>query len=1398
MSINLKFKEFATENLKIIPHPTGKNKSVELNDIISLCDLLFSFLNYELEEPTLKRVKSNFELEFEKVYELDRKELPGAIEGLATNFESFLKKIAFIKFENQVLWKGDGVYKGITKCTLFELIEGKSSKISPNVPGDDFKFFPSPIVNNTGTSKGILDFVRSELRNAVHSANPYTRAQLIQYSNLVLGAYLIAVNDNVLFFKKRFFPEINYLETIVNSKEFVKLSKHYIDLLGKEEIFDFDNIAIERLDGQKLIDSITLIENEDVSGENETLEVLGKEIARIDSVINISKDTKRFIIIGEPGSGKTTSLQKILYDNAREILNGSSKSRLPVYIKASSYSPTKSFLDLVHNEISFLSFEELISKHNVLILIDGLNEIEDDFKRLALNDLRKILNEYENVDFIISSRKFGFYNHWDLDVFELKKLNENQIQQLIVNTLDISKGQVLWKQLEKNKQILDLSHNPLMLMMIIKVSSLTNNEIPANKGLLYKLFNEAILAREQKHYSTDIDTKKDILSHLAFWMRKNGIFKKIKKAQAKELVKIKLGELNHSLGVNEILNELSDNNFFIGNNEELEFYHETQQEYFVALEIQNLFFRNKNLNFDYSDTKWFEPIFICSDLFTNDKDRLEFFEFIYIGTKNSIPKYLNQFTSEDVEPKFYIACKVAYNLKGTHPSLFNKAEHFLSNYLAIWRQRFYDNVEIIDFKYLLKAIASLSSDRLFKMLFYNLDYLVFWFYNKEIDDRTGDENTSRIFEERYNEYCKVFVDDLNDFPLLYRTLNYKLKAYNTIHTISKSIHYYVKFFYKYLLRNSPITQLIQAFKETKNKELLMQIGISDLDFFIENFFLLEKSNEADFYNFICKFHLHNILGINFLIKSLKNDQLDLKARLLILNNLLDNHELVETVLPALRELLDKQDLLMFFDETKTLLNQFPLERLNRHGLDRLYTYPEIEKIDIQLNLVTEVDDFFIFESHNNNLDYKEILKNVNNIHCNDKPISFLPFLGDKNYRKESKVLVIHGVPKTLNFCFDKFYQGGSFSIHFFDDKRQSRTETFLFKELFKSQNDSQLLMEIDYQIDNKIRGIYKRFRTIKVLIGQEFRFSIKGFGSHFTSIFLKCKKTDIETPTNENVFQLYKINLDYNKPFNYHRDILKLNGSFLRYISTQVNQAETVNFIKQIGLVHVFTNQINNWKAGVVVAFWAEKNVYTIYKLDDHKFVESSFIKSIQEEVIKVNDIVLIEENLNISKLNATALNEQYFLESEILSTNSSNTEGFIKTLDDRKDFYFTFNFCSFKPEPGVIVRFIPGINFSKGHSTKPMAYCISKIGDNKKLAKIYNIIEMDNHLDVYLTDMITGEKLFARIYSNYTNKMQAKIGEIWNYYIPNKYSNSLPGNLRRITVTRKQQTNENYFTEIQ
>lgn len=1390
MNINLLFKTFAIENLTILQRP-GSKKRFEIADIGSVSDLLFAFINYELEEPTLRGVKETFETNFEKIFYY--KELGSSIERLATNYESFLKKIAILKFNNSSCWIGDMNYKGINECTLWELLESKASarKGFDDIPA--FRDFPTPIVSKTQPSFGILDYIRSDLRNNVHDAKLYTRTELAQLTNLVLGAYLIGIIDNLAFFKKKFFPEFSYLENITNNQEFKKLNDYYIDLLGKEELFDFDNVAIEQLDGHKLLKSLSFTEMDDDVNSDE-LTATDKQISRIDSVVNIAKDTQRFIIIGEPGSGKSTSLQKILFENASGILNSVQGSRLPIYIQASSFSNSNSFISMIKNEVNFYDFELLHQKYKVLILLDGLNEIEDEFKRTAIKEVKVLLENYPNLDFILTSRKFGFQNNFKLDVFELKKLNDNQIKQLLINVLDLNSGTLLWHQINANLQILDLASNPLMLRMIIQVASLTNNNIPQNKGMLYQLFNNAILEREKKVYTTDTETKKDILSYLAFWMRTNGIFKKVKKAKAKDIIKEKLLVLDRSIGVNEIMKELSDNNFFIEKNDDLEFYHETQQEYFVALEIKNLTYRQKSFNFDYSEAKWFEPILICSDLFSNDEDRFRLFEMIYIGEKFTTPKLIQNFDKSDININFYIGCKVAYNLQTTQPLLFLTAERYLSNCIKIWNWKASYGVEIFDFIHIIKGIAALSSEKIFYDFFYSLKNLQNWFYNKEFDDRSPNSQNIISFEEKMILYQTAFKENLSDYTRLYTVLNSNKNFFDAIHPISRSVFNNYKIFERFLIENLSTTQLIHAYKNLASVELLFRIGFNDLEFFIENYFKSESASEIIFFEYICKNHLRNITGVMFLIECLKDSKKDPNIRLLIIEKLGETQ--YKTLLfSTLQELFSTKDNLMYFDGLKKVLNKYPTSHTSLNALDIIFTNPEIEKTKISMKCTGKISNNYTLEYENNIIDYREVVKNINNISLDDK---FIELTHTPSAKKYGNLIFAKASNETIDYCYENYSGENSFSIHFLNHRNIPINERYYFKKLYRIQTGKQrfLLLETDERTFVNIRKKFNGFNKVKILIGQDFSFTIKEIQLYVTSVNFKLLSELSINIGQIQEFQMFKITIDFSKPFNYHRDVIKSNQSFTRYLQTQICKPEVINFIKEIGLAHLFIQELGDLNFGSILGLNSLGEFFYLYEFKS-KRVFTTNIKSKPDEELKIGDTVLIEQNLNISKVDVHFMKSSDFFQGEIITYNEDNGEGFISCSNEKYDYFFMEEYCNFLPHHGLIVKFIPGINSAKNNSSRPMAYAINLIGTYNRMAKVVKIRPVNRSNYIQLEDIESNEILYAIVYKdtrifNFDGKIE--VGELYSYYrrdATNSYA------INRINLIAKESNPINKFIKL-
>ncbi|GAA4334406.1 NACHT domain-containing protein [Flaviaesturariibacter amylovorans] len=1367
MNTNDNFKEFAEENLKSIPHPT-RNSGFDLPQVSSLCDLLYCFLNFECDEPSLLRLKQNFESNFCKVYLLDRLELPSAIEGLATTFESFLRKLAYIKYPFE-LWQGNEDYKGIAKCTLYDLIVGKLPPKDPksNLPDLDF---PAPLVSGSGVSKAILDFVRGELRNAVHSARNYNRTQLIQYSNLVLGAYLIAVYDNKKFLQLKFFPEFNYLEGIVRSKEYNKVHKNYIDLLGKEEILDYDAIAIEQMDGQRLLASLefTIDHNE----EDELFQHRQRsEIARVDSVVNIAKDTDRFFVIGEPGSGKTTTLQKILFDSARNFLASQPNSHLPIYIKASSYSENKSFKQLIEDEVQFALFDELEKKYPLLILIDGLNEIEDAYKRRAFTELKWMLEKHSKAHFILSSRTFGFNNDWGLQIFELKRFNESQIKQLIIKVSGDEKGDELWLQVEGNRQILELAHNPLMLMMIIAVSSKSGNKIPPNKGILYQLFNDTILAREKRFYKTDVNTKKDVLSYLAFWMRSNGIFKSVHKAKAKILIQEKLLAINHSVGANELLYELSDNNFFIDKGDDLEFYHETHQEYFVALEIKNQFFSTNNFHFDYSDPRWFEPLLICSDLFSQESDLLRFFEIIYVGDKNASCKPFAALTADDVNPRFYVACKVAYNLKELHPSIYKTAERYLLNYFAFWSLKGGKNKEVIPFNDLLKATAALSSAMVFDKLFLKLEYLFSWLQNSKIDSREV-ESLPEADKSLLHSQCQVFVNHLNDFPLLYGVLTRHEAYFMEMHALSRSVYYNIQLFTRYLIKNVPINQLVQTFRETYNREILFQIGKSDLDFFLENYVFVSEFEKEEVFEFIIQYHLSNKVGLEYLFSYLVDSAGSLSTRAYVLKNLLQEMMDQDVLFQTLKKLYQKSDPVLSEKEILALLNRYPTSFLERFNLESLFKAPAIQVQGIKA-FVRHKDEQNLFlevpgKSSN------DFSSHLGNISFDGRAIKFGIALEGKFFFAEKKVMVLQGPAFQIKACYNRFGRNGKVNLLSWRNSNQIKRFNYQYQQLFLSKNGDKLLVHLDEDRIKAIISILDRFPETQIKIGC-YDFRVKGFGTHHTSTLIKCSLDELPDES-EFVLQFNKVYFDLENPFLYHRDLLKDSQILMQALNSLLKSKteKTIDFITQLGMSYLFP-ELDNKHFGVVINSGLESTkAFKIYDINERKILDLPFIEEDPSENLLNNDLVVIEKNYIIHRVKKEDVPPSLFIESEIVDLSEDGAVGFIRAGDGCKDYYFSTGFCDFTPKLGDLVKFIPGINSSKKYSDKPAAYCISFVSFVGRHAAAIRFHRKFNYFDVWLKDLQTDLRLFSRVYDSqvvegFDGHLQE--GMIFSYSIPEKFA---------------------------
>lgn len=1036
MNLEEELSKYAQRELTPIKNPNRGNSELIIQNIKQISRLLIATLNIEVSEVSLQRVSEKFENGFKILTNSSTKELVTAVEMLSINFEPFLKKIAYLRFyeNNPDLWLGSKTHKGITKSTLGEIFR---SEIFPNEKIEYSNLssikYPSELIDFKGIKQSIYDETR-KIRNDIHNAIDYSNTNLIKYLNIIISAYLLAIEDNKQYLKNKLLPEYYELAKRVDNDELKRINKHYIILQGSES--NESDLQSEELNYSSLLKSIENLEDDfqilDIDIENRV------SIQNTESIINFVNKNKSFILIGKPGSGKTTTLKNVYFNISHDFLNCKDGVPFPIFIDANTYNLENTFFNLIQKEIPKSSVSEFINHYKLLVLIDGVNEINEYFKLNALAELRYLSNHYREIVFVITMRKNGYKSITNFATIELKQLSEYQIIEYLENRLGKKKGAELSVRIKNNKRIDPLAFNPLYLNMILKIFQIQNGNLPNNKGLLFKIFCDLILERESKVYKTNKTTKLNVLSSIAFYMRENGYFKRVSKEIARVQVQSTLNNLNANIGVNEIIQELIDNEFFEDLGDEIEFKHETYEEYFVSLELKRLFLTTKTISINYYEEKWFESIEMTLDLFSDEITREKYFYELLIGKKSMTPKKIDQLISFDINLNFLTACRIAYNIRLEYPIIYVNTVKYIYNYLAIWLHHKIKNIEFVSFELLLEAVAILSNISLFKKIFDTNDFIYYWLYNEEFDKQHLHKSEDyKNINSNFENYFHVFSNSLSDFSCFYfffSKLNLEEK-----YIYSKSIYLGLTLFEKGILRIQETEKLLKAFEITKEVKLVSRIGLSDIDFFIANYPIKNKS----FYNYILKTISFNQRSIGFLLEEIRNNNIAEPFFISIFTELLLQFKTTINALDVF-DSLENNRKITYLDsfEIRKALYTIPFDIIQKYSFGIMLHESSLARVTQNSNIseIDNPDNFFYYSTiilsiykkykidftlHPDLINQKELETFYEKIISKDSDREFIKLLGlnylNINLISEKEVFYIIGKWENLDYFDYKIF-----------------------------------------------------------------------------------------------------------------------------------------------------------------------------------------------------------------------------------------------------------------------------------------------------------------------------------------------------------------------------------------
>jgi len=330
----------------------------------------------------------------------------------------------------------------------------------------------------------------------------------------------------------------------------------------------------------------------------------------------------RFVILGEPGGGKTTTLNRLAVELARDRLKNPLGGYLPVPIDLFTYSGDEQPDEFLEKQWRIrtglaCSYGEALNHDRVCFLLDGVNQMpladrDKRIERWAHWAKRQLPNGHLAI---FTCRIANYSGDLGLPEVSVNLLEEAQMRRYFEIRFGGSAYETHWREFEMrlragNDRFEKLARNPFMLSLMVE-RALEGKPFGDSRAILMRYLAEKLLTREMesgRQPETLTANKPDTLSamfealkRLAFAMQAEGEGTELTDALAR---KTPLGESGSAkISLEEVLNFARDATVLKPVAAEdksaprkYSFYHQLLQEYFAAERLLNLFRSGKDLS----------------------------------------------------------------------------------------------------------------------------------------------------------------------------------------------------------------------------------------------------------------------------------------------------------------------------------------------------------------------------------------------------------------------------------------------------------------------------------------------------------------------------------------------------------------------------------------------------------------------------------------------------------------------------------------------------------------------------------------------------------------------------------------------------------------------------------
>ncbi|MBW4669835.1 MAG: HEAT repeat domain-containing protein [Cyanomargarita calcarea GSE-NOS-MK-12-04C] len=341
------------------------------------------------------------------------------------------------------------------------------------------------------------------------------------------------------------------------------------------------------------------------------------------------------LLVGKPGSGKSTALQRLLWEETSNNCvreEGHQNDVIPVLVELRSWQPeTASVIKLIQKifrqnslRLDEGEIEDLLFDGKLLLLLDGLNELPSDESRRLVAEFRQ---DFSQTPMIFTTRDLGFGGDLGIEKqLSMQPLTSSQMHEFVLAYLS-EQGEEMLRRL--GDRLRELGETPLILKMLCDVFDVAK-QISNSRGGLFCYFDREFDKLKGQVAVTEKlrQWKPELLQHLAFTMmqgeKSTDLRLTISRTKAEELLEEFLKDRVDSPGekAKDWLQDLLKHYLIqTVDGEQIQFHHQLFQEYYAAEYLLQLLpkLSDDKLKRDYLNLlKWTESIALALNLVENE------------------------------------------------------------------------------------------------------------------------------------------------------------------------------------------------------------------------------------------------------------------------------------------------------------------------------------------------------------------------------------------------------------------------------------------------------------------------------------------------------------------------------------------------------------------------------------------------------------------------------------------------------------------------------------------------------------------------------------------------------------------------------------------------------------